>query len=438
MHLYRQTQGLTESGRHFNRNQTLLKIRSGGGRATDKRSFDMNQQEILNQIKRGSDELLIESELVKKLELGRPLRVKAGFDPTAPDLHLGHTVLLNKMRQLQDLGHHALFLIGDFTGMIGDPTGKNSTRPPLTREQVLANAESYREQVFKVLDPDKTEVVFNSAWMDKFSAVDMIKLAATHTVAQMLERDDFGKRYKASQPIAIHEFIYPLVQGYDSVALKADIELGGTDQKFNLLMGRELQRHFGQPAQCVLTMPLLEGLDGINKMSKSLGNYIGVTDTPQDMFGKLMSVSDDLMWRYFDLLSFRSLAQVANFREEMERGRNPRDIKVLLAQEIVARFHSQKAAEEALAEFEARFRRGVLPDDMPEITVQSADGSIGIAHLLKQANLVASTSEALRMIDAGAVRLDGEKVSDKSLQLKAGAVAVAQVGKRKFGRIHIG
>jgi len=438
MHLYRQTQGLTESGRHFNRNQTLLKIRSDGGRATDKRSFDMNQQEILNQIKRGSDELLIESELVKKLELGRPLRVKAGFDPTAPDLHLGHTVLLNKMRQLQDLGHHALFLIGDFTGMIGDPTGKNATRPPLTREQVLANAESYREQVFKVLDPDKTEVVFNSAWMDKFSAVDLIKLAATHTVAQMLERDDFGKRYKAGQPIAIHEFIYPLVQGYDSVALKADIELGGTDQKFNLLMGRELQRHFGQPAQCVLTMPLLEGLDGINKMSKSMGNYIGVTDTPQDMFGKLMTVSDDLMWRYFDLLSFRSLAQIANFREEMGQGRNPRDIKVLLAQEIVARFHSQKAAEEALAEFEARFRRGVLPDDMPEINVRSTDGSIGIAHLLKQANLVASTSEALRMIEQGAVRLDGEKVSDKSLQLKAGAVAVAQVGKRKFGRIHIG
>jgi len=438
MHLYRQTQGLTESGRHFNRNQTLLKIRSDGGRATDKRSFDMNQQEILNQIKRGSDELLIESELVKKLELGRPLRVKAGFDPTAPDLHLGHTVLLNKMRQLQDLGHHALFLIGDFTGMIGDPTGKNATRPPLTREQVLANAESYREQVFKVLDPDKTEVVFNSAWMDKFSAVDLIKLAATHTVAQMLERDDFGKRYKAGQPIAIHEFIYPLVQGYDSVALKADIELGGTDQKFNLLMGRELQRHFGQPAQCVLTMPLLEGLDGINKMSKSMGNYIGVTDTPQDMFGELMSVSDDLMWRYFDLLSFRSLAQIANFREEMGQGRNPRDIKVLLAQEIVARFHSQKAAEEALAEFEARFRRGVLPDDMPEINVRSTDGSIGIAHLLKQANLVASTSEALRMIEQGAVRLDGEKVSDKSLQLKAGAVAVAQVGKRKFGRIHIG
>ncbi len=397
----------------------------------------MNQQEILNQIKRGSDELLIESELVKKLEQGRPLRIKAGFDPTAPDLHLGHTVLLNKMRQLQDLGHHALFLIGDFTGMIGDPTGKNATRPPLTREQVLANAQSYKEQVFKVLDPAKTEVVFNSTWMDKFSAVDLIKLAATHTVAQMLERDDFGKRYKASQPIAIHEFIYPLVQGYDSVALKADLELGGTDQKFNLLMGRELQRHFGQPAQCVLTMPLLEGLDGVNKMSKSLGNYVGITDTPTDMFGKIMSVSDELMWRYYDLLSFRSLAQIANFKEEVAGGRNPRDIKVMLAQEIVARFHSQKAAEDALAEFEARFQKGVLPDDMPEIDVASTDGHIAIAHLLKQANLVASTSEALRMIDQGGVKLDGEKVSDKALQIKAGAVVVAQVGKRKFGRISV-
>jgi tyrosyl-tRNA synthetase len=397
----------------------------------------MSKQEILNQIKRGSEELLLESELIKKLELGRPLRIKAGFDPTAPDLHLGHTVLLNKMRQLQDLGHHALFLIGDFTGMIGDPTGKNTTRPPLSREQVLANAQSYKDQVFKVLDPAKTEVVFNSTWMDKFSAVDLIKLAATHTVAQMLERDDFGKRYKASQPIAIHEFIYPLVQGYDSVALKADLELGGTDQKFNLLMGRELQRHYGQPTQCILTMPLLEGLDGINKMSKSLGNYIGVTDTPQDMFGKLMSVSDDLMWRYLELLSFRSLDQIANFKEEVNNGRNPRDIKVLLAQEIVARFHTQKAAEDALAEFEARFQKGVLPDDMPEITVQSANGGIAIANLLKQAGLVASTSDALRMIDAGAVKLDGEKVSDKSLQLKAGAVVVAQVGKRKFGRISI-
>lgn len=397
----------------------------------------MSQQEILNQIKRGSDELLLESELIKKLEQGRPLRIKAGFDPTAPDLHLGHTVLLNKMRQLQDLGHHALFLIGDFTGMIGDPTGKNATRPPLTREQVLANAQSYKDQVFKVLDPARTEVVFNSTWMDKFSAVDLIRLAATHTVAQMLERDDFGKRYRASQPIAIHEFIYPLVQGYDSVALKADIELGGTDQKFNLLMGRELQRHYGQPAQCILTMPLLEGLDGINKMSKSLGNYIGVTDTPQDMFGKLMSVSDDLMWRYLELLSFRSLAQIANFREEVANGRNPRDIKVLLAQEIVARFHTQKAAEDALAEFEARFQKGVLPDDMPEISVASMDGHIGIAQLLKQAGLVASTSEALRMIDQGGVKLDGEKVSDKALQLKAGAVIVAQVGKRKFGRVSV-
>jgi tyrosyl-tRNA synthetase len=397
----------------------------------------MSQQEILNQIKRGSEELLLESELVKKLELGRPLRIKAGFDPTAPDLHLGHTVLLNKMRQLQDLGHHALFLIGDFTGMIGDPTGKNATRPPLTREQVLANAQSYKEQVFKVLDPARTEVVFNSTWMDKFSAVDLIRLAATHTVAQMLERDDFSKRYKANQPIAIHEFIYPLVQGYDSVALKADIELGGTDQKFNLLMGRELQKHFGQPAQCVLTMPLLEGLDGVNKMSKSLGNYIGVTDTPQEMFGKLMSVSDDLMWRYLELLSFRSLAQIEHWRAEVNDGRNPRDIKVMLAQEIVARFHTLKAAEDALAEFEARFQKGVLPDDMPEISVASPDGNIGIAQMLKQAGLVASTSEALRMIDQGGVKLDGEKISDKALQLKAGAVVVAQVGKRKFGRISV-
>jgi tyrosyl-tRNA synthetase len=425
-------------GAHFNRKRQCLKTRHGAGRDTDKRFFDMSQQEILNQIKRGSEELLLESELIKKLELGRPLRIKAGFDPTAPDLHLGHTVLLNKMRQLQDLGHHALFLIGDFTGMIGDPTGKNATRPPLSREQVLANAQSYKDQVFKVLDPARTEVVFNSTWMDKFSAVDLIKLAATHTVAQMLERDDFGKRYKASQPIAIHEFIYPLVQGYDSVALKADMELGGTDQKFNLLMGRELQRHFGQPTQCVLTMPLLEGLDGVNKMSKSLGNYIGVTDTPTDMFGKLMSVSDDLMWRYLELLSFRSLAQIVNFKEEVANGRNPRDIKVLLGQEIVARFHTQKAAEDALAEFEARFQKGVLPDDMPEIAVASSDGHIGIAHLLKQANLVASTSEALRMIDAGGVKLDGEKVSDKALKLKAGVVVVAQVGKRKFGRVTVG
>ncbi len=397
----------------------------------------MNQQESLDIIKRGAQELLIESELKQKLALGRPLRIKAGFDPTAPDLHLGHTVLLNKMRQLQDLGHHALFLIGDFTGMIGDPTGKNATRPPLSREQVLANAQSYKEQVFKVLDPNKTEVVFNSTWMDKFSAVDLIRLAATHTVAQMLERDDFSKRYKGNQPIAIHEFIYPLVQGYDSVALKADIELGGTDQKFNLLMGRELQKHFGQAPQCVLTMPLLEGLDGVNKMSKSLGNYIGVTDTPTDMFGKLMSVSDDLMWRYLELLSFRSLAQIANWREEVAFGRNPRDIKVLLAQEIVARFHTLKDAEDALTEFEARFQKGVLPEDMPEISIPGTDGNIGIAHLLKQAGLVSSSSEALRMIEAGAVKLDGERVCDKGLQVKSGTVVVAQVGKRKFGRVKV-
>jgi tyrosyl-tRNA synthetase len=398
---------------------------------------EMTQSDALAQIKRGAHELLLEDELKQKLAQGRPLRVKAGFDPTAPDLHLGHTVLLNKMRQLQDLGHQALFLIGDFTGMIGDPTGKNATRPPLSREQVLENAQSYRDQVFKVLDPNRTEVVFNSTWMDKFSAVDLIKLAATHTVARMLERDDFGKRYKGNQPIAIHEFIYPLVQGYDSVALKSDIELGGTDQKFNLLMGRELQKHFGQPAQCVLTMPLLEGLDGINKMSKSLGNYIGVTDTAQEMFGKLMSISDTLMWRYLELLSFRKLNEIAGWRAEVEGGRNPRDIKVLLAQEIVVRFHSQQAAETALAEFEARFRQGVLPDDMPEINVSAPNGHIVVPQLLKQAGLVEGTSEAMRMIQQGAVKLDGERISDKSAIVKAGTVVVAQVGKRKYARITV-
>ena len=397
----------------------------------------INQIDALATIRRGAEELLIESELKQKLALGRPLRIKAGFDPTAPDLHLGHTVLLNKMRQLQELGHHALFLIGDFTGMIGDPTGKNTTRPPLTREQVVANAQSYREQVFKVLDPEKTEIVFNSTWMDKFSAVDLIRLAATHTVAQMLERDDFSKRYKNSQPIAIHEFIYPLVQGYDSVALKADLELGGTDQKFNLLMGRELQRHFGQPAQCILTMPLLEGLDGVNKMSKSLGNYIGVTDAPQDMFGKLMSISDVLMWRYLELLSFRSLSEIAAWRVEVEGGRNPRDIKVLLAQEIVERFHSKRDAVAALEEFEARFRKGVLPDDMPEVTVASVDGCLLVPQLLKLAGLVDGTSEAMRMIAQGAVKIDGERVNDKGDTVAAGRVVVAQVGKRKFARITV-
>lgn len=397
----------------------------------------MTQTDALDLIRRGANELLIEAELKQKLALGRPLRIKAGFDPTAPDLHLGHTVLLNKMRQFQDLGHHALFLIGDFTGMIGDPTGKNATRPPLTREQVLENAQSYRDQVFKVLDPEKTEIVFNSSWMDKFSAVDLIRLAATHTVAQMLERDDFSKRYRNSQPIAIHEFIYPLVQGYDSVALKADMELGGTDQKFNLLMGREMQRHYGQPTQCILTMPLLEGLDGVNKMSKSLDNYIGITDAPSEMFGKLMSISDVLMWRYLELLSFRSMSDIANWRTEVEGGRNPRDIKVLLAQEIVARFHSQRDAEAALSEFEARFRQGALPDDMPEISVVASGGSIAVPQLLKQADLVSSTSEAMRMIEQGAVKLDGERVNDKADTVQSGRTVVAQVGKRKFARITI-
>ncbi|MFM2408057.1 MAG: hypothetical protein RL358_799 [Pseudomonadota bacterium] len=400
-------------------------------------SLNPTQQKALDIIKRGADELLIEAELIKKLAENRPLRIKAGFDPTAPDLHLGHTVLLNKMRQLQDLGHHALFLIGDFTGMIGDPTGKNATRPPLTREQVLANAQSYKEQVFKVLDPAKTEVVFNSTWMDAFSAVDLIKLAATHTVAQMLERDDFSKRYKGNQPIAIHEFIYPLVQGYDSVALKADIELGGTDQKFNLLMGRELQKHHGQAPQCVLTMPLLEGLDGVNKMSKSLGNYIGITDKPQDMFGKLMSISDTLMWRYFELLSFRDMDEIKALQAETIAGRNPRDAKVMLAQEIVARFHSQDAAVAALSEFEARFQKGVLPDEMSEVTVAATNGVIGVPQLLKAANLVDSTSEAMRMMAAGAVKVDGEKVTEKSATIAAGSVVVAQVGKRKFARITV-
>lgn len=397
----------------------------------------MKQDDALDLIKRGSSELLLEPELKHKLSQSRPLRIKAGFDPTAPDLHLGHTVLLNKMRQFQDLGHHALFLIGDFTGMIGDPSGKNSARPPLSREQVIQNAQSYRDQVFKVLDPDKTEVVFNSTWMDKFSAVDLIRLAATHTVAQMLERDDFSKRYANNTPIAIHEFIYPLVQGYDSVALKADVELGGTDQKFNLLMGRELQKHFGQPAQCVLTMPLLEGTDGVNKMSKSLGNYIGITDVPQEMFGKLMSVSDELMWRYLELLSFESMGTIKQWREEVLQGRNPRDIKVMLAQEIVTRFHTKLAAEQALAEFEARFKQGVLPEDMPEITVEAKEGQLNITQMLKLAGLVDSTSEAIRMIAQAAVKLDGEKVSDKSLQIKAGVNLVAQVGKRKFARVTI-
>lgn len=399
---------------------------------------DNADNEVMQIVKRGCDELIVEKELVEKLAGGKCLRVKAGFDPTAPDLHLGHTVLLNKMRQLQDLGHHALFLIGDFTGMIGDPTGKNTTRPPLTREQVAANAVSYTDQVFKILDPEKTEVVFNSTWMDQMGSAGLIRLAATHTVARMLERDDFSKRYKSNQPIAIHEFLYPLVQGYDSVALKADIELGGTDQKFNLLMGRELQKHYGQSPQCILTVPLLEGLDGVNKMSKSLGNYIGITEPPTEIFGKLMSVSDDLMWRYIELLSFASLGVVAGWKAQVADGANPREIKVRFAQEIVTRFHSAAAATEALEDFESRFRRGGVPDDMPLVRLAAVDGGLAIAQVLKQAGLTGGTSEALRMIEQGGVRLDGERVEDKGLILSIGSEVVVQVGKRKYARVVIG
>ena len=394
-------------------------------------------QDALQEIKRGADELLVEAELVEKLKTGRPLRIKAGFDPTAPDLHLGHTVLLNKLRQFQALGHQVIFLIGDFTGMIGDPTGKNTTRPPLTREAVAENAKTYQDQVFKILDPALTEVRFNSEWMERLGSVGMIRLAATHTVARMLERDDFHKRYSSQQPIAIHEFLYPLIQGYDSVELKADIELGGTDQKFNLLMGRELQKHHGQPAQCVLTMPLLEGLDGVNKMSKSLGNYVGINEPPQEIFGKLMSVSDDLMWRYIHLLSFESLATIEGWKRQVAEGANPRNIKVGFAQEIVARFHGTAAATQALAEFEARFQRGALPDDMLEISLPGVDGVLPVPQLLKQAGLVSSTSDAIRQIAGGGVKVDGERVMDKGVSVPVGATVVAQVGKRKFARVTI-
>ncbi len=394
-------------------------------------------QANLDIIRRGADEVLIEAELVAKLQENRPLRVKAGFDPTAPDLHLGHTVVLTKMRQLQDMGHHIMFLIGDFTGMIGDPSGKNTTRPPLTPEQVQANAKTYAEQVFKILDPEKTEICFNSHWLGQLGADGMLKLAASTTVARMLERDDFHKRFHSNQPISIHEFMYPLMQGYDSVAMKADIELGGTDQKFNLLMGRTLQQQHGQKPQCVIMMPLLEGLDGVNKMSKSLGNYIGVSEPANEIFGKTMSVSDTLMWRWFDLLSLRSTQDIATLKAEVEAGRNPRDAKVMLAQELVARFHDQAAADAALADFEARFQKNAIPDDLPEITVTAEEGQIAIARLLKEAGLVASTSEALRMIDQGAVKADGERVSDKGLQLVRGTCTVFQVGKRKFAKVTV-
>ncbi|WP_291988211.1 tyrosine--tRNA ligase [Candidatus Accumulibacter sp. ACC007] len=391
----------------------------------------------LTQIKRGCEELLIEVELIEKLKSGRPLRIKAGFDPTAPDLHLGHTVLINKLRHFQDLGHHVLFLIGDFTGMIGDPTGKNVTRPPLSREQILENARTYQEQVFKILDPEKTEVCFNSTWFDPFGASGMIRLAALHTVARMLERDDFAKRYRSGQPIAIHELLYPLCQGYDSVAMKADVELGGTDQKFNLLVGRELQKHFGQAPQCILTMPLLEGLDGVNKMSKSLGNYVGINEPPSEMFGKLMSISDELMWRYFELLSFRASDAIEALKGRVAGGGNPRDAKVLLAQEIVERFHGRAAAGQALADFDARFRHGAIPDDIAEVCLPASGLSLGVAQVLKQSGLTASTSEALRMIDQGGVKVDGCRVDDKQLVLLLGHSYVLQVGKRKFARVSI-
>ncbi|MGV6825760.1 MAG: tyrosine--tRNA ligase [bacterium] len=393
-------------------------------------------QEAMALIRRGADEILVEEELEKKLKRGKPLRVKAGFDPTAPDLHLGHTVLINKLRQFQDLGHEVMFLIGDFTGMIGDPTGKSATRPPLTRDDVLENAQTYEQQIFKILDPEKTLVMFNSSWMGEMNAADLVQLAAKHTVARMLERDDFNKRYKGGQPIAVHEFLYPLVQGYDSVAMKADVELGGTDQKFNLLVGRQLQEAYGQEPQVVLTMPILEGLDGVQKMSKSLNNYIGITDEPNEMFGKIMSISDELMWRYFELLSFRAMSEIEEFKQQIADGANPRDIKFALGEELVARFHDQSAADAARQSFIDRFRKGAMPDDMPEVTL-NAEVEIPIANVLRDAGLVSSTSEGMRMIKQGAVKIDGEKVADKSVSLAVGQVCVCQVGKRRFARISV-
>ncbi len=387
-------------------------------------------------IERGTHELLLREDLQEKLKLGRPLRVKAGFDPTAPDLHLGHTVLLNKLRQFQSLGHQVLFLIGDFTGMIGDPSGKNTTRPPLDREAVLANARTYEAQIYKVLDPERTEVVFNSHWMGKMAAADMISLASRHTVARMLERDDFHKRYTNGQPIAIHEFLYPLIQGYDSVALQADVELGGTDQKFNLLMGRELQKQYGQSPQVVLTMPILEGLDGVQKMSKSLGNYIGITEAPEEMFGKLMSISDTLMWRYFELLSAREMHEIENLQQAVQEGQNPRDVKFLLGEELVTRFHDRNKAQAAKQAFIDRFQKGALPDNMPELTLMVGEaGYLLLPTLLRDAGLVPSTSEALRMIRQGAVRINNERAEDPQQSFSPGNPLICQVGKRRFARI---
>jgi len=397
------------------------------------------QEESLKVIRRGTEEILLEGDLQKKLARGTPLRVKAGFDPTAPDLHLGHTVLIHKMRHFQELGHQVLFLIGDFTGLIGDPTGKNVTRKPLTREEVLENAKTYQAQIDKILDPDKTEVCFNSTWMTEMGSAGLVSLAAKHTVARMLERDDFQKRYRSGQAIAIHEFLYPLVQGYDSVAMRADVELGGTDQKFNMLVGRQLQEHYGQEPQVVITVPILEGLGGVQKMSKSLDNYVGIDEPPNEMFGKLMSVSDDLMWRYFELLSLeKSADELARMKTEAESGtRNPRDCKVELATELVGRFHSAEAARGALEDFERRFRHGQLPDDIPDVQVAAKDGTLPISNLLKEAGLTASTSEAFRMIKQGAVRVEGERVTDRSLVLSAGTTQVVQVGKRRFARVSV-
>ena len=396
--------------------------------------LDINSQ--LEIIKKGVSEILPEDELKNKLSENRPLRIKAGFDPTAPDLHLGHSVLLTKMRQLQDLGHEISFLIGDFTGLIGDPTGKNATRPPLTKEQIIQNAETYAKQVFKILDKDKTKICFNSEWLSKLGADGMLKLAASLTVARMLERDDFSKRFADNKPIAIHEFLYPLMQGYDSVAMNSDIELGGTDQKFNLLMGRELQKQNHKAQQCIIMMPLLEGLDGVNKMSKSLGNYIALTDLPNDMFGKIMSISDDLMWRYYDLLSLLPSIEINKLKEEIASGANPRDIKVKLALEIVERYHSADDAKNALHDFETRFKKNDIPLDMPEIVIHTVD-QIGLPLVLKQANLVASTSEGIRMIEQGGVKINAEKISDKSILLKVDTTYIIQVGKRKFAKISI-
>ena len=398
----------------------------------------MEDPRVLEEIKRGCEEILLEKELEEKLALKRPLRIKAGFDPTAPDLHLGHTVLINKLRQFQELGHEVLFLIGDFTGMIGDPTGKNVTRKPLSQEQVAANAETYKEQVFKILDPDKTKVCFNSEWMGKMSAADMVQLAAQHTVARMLERDDFNKRYSSNQPIAIHEFLYPLVQGYDSVALQADVELGGTDQKFNLLMGRELQKNAGQSPQVIMTLPILEGLDGVQKMSKSLDNYIGVSDAPNDMFGKIMSISDDLMWRYFELLSFKPIADIQNYKHAIEtQGANPRDIKFELAMEIIERFHSKQQAESAKQDFIQRFQKNQLPDEIPEHQLSKDDEPWMIGAALKEVGLVSSTSEAIRMIKQGAVKVNGEKIDNAKLELEFSSPLILQVGKRKIAKVSL-